>query len=878
MRHKKRLLAVALSSALLASAVTSSHAGEPATPAKTDVKKQPEKKKQQRFAEMDYGPFLTASIISDPRAKFDNGPGSFTGDSTARGVAIKLSDDWRDGVVFDMDLMRISAGWVDGNLKLTGLISDGNHGPGPTIGVPPLFQTPHLPGWAGPDGTFKDPRRSTIDPLPPPGPLPRDFAHYKGLYRHGDKVILSYSVGSANVLEMPSLVGGVDPAAVDAAKSELWDKEYANRIVVEGGVQVNLGEIQDDFNRRWPSFLEEWKKSHGGAKAIVRTIWIDKTDKPLAIMIADSNPVYPYPGCKKQANIADAKTGDVKVAADGTSGTVIDTNVALITGAAAGARLEANASQLIAKVPASREAITLQIYLGGGDKAAFDQLVQHAHKPIEPEGLVRGGPSLWKETVTTKGKLGEAKKGEAYVVDSLALPNDNPYKAWIRPGGMDFFADGTRAAISTWSGDVWVVSGIDEKLENLTWKRVATGLHQPLGLKIVKDQIYTLGHDQITHLVDLDGDGEADFYENVNNDWELTSAFHAFAFDLQTDPQGNFVFAFGSPVHAGGGGFQKITNHHGTILRVSPDGQKMEVVAAGLRAPNGIGMNPETGQITSSDNQGTWVPVCPIHWVKPGAFLGVVDSAHRPMKSTDKKPDPAEQPKPLAWLPYPKVDNSGGGQVWVTSDNWGPFKGDLLHTSYGTSSLWKVMYEEINGQVQGGVAKFPVKFTSSAMRPRFNPKDGQLYVAGLRGWQSNAASDGGFDRVRFTGGEVRMPKSLHVTENGVAITFTCALNPEDANDPQNYSVEAWNVRWTGAYGSAEYKPSNPELKGHDTWKVKSAKLQSDGKTVVLEIEGIKPVMLMSIDYDISSADKEQMRSSIYNTIHNLGKASVTAVK
>ena len=36
------------------------------------------------------------------------------------------------------------------------------------------------------------------------------------------------------------------------------------------------------------------------------------------------------------------------------------------------------------------------------------------------------------------------------------------------------------------------VSGVDDKLENLKWKRFATGLYQPLGLRIVDDKVYTV--------------------------------------------------------------------------------------------------------------------------------------------------------------------------------------------------------------------------------------------------------------------------------------------------------------------------------------------------------------------------------------------------
>src|SRR5438128_1055384 len=46
-----------------------------------------------RFTQTDYGPFLTASFASDPRYDFQNDTGALLGDSTARGIAIRLSDD-----------------------------------------------------------------------------------------------------------------------------------------------------------------------------------------------------------------------------------------------------------------------------------------------------------------------------------------------------------------------------------------------------------------------------------------------------------------------------------------------------------------------------------------------------------------------------------------------------------------------------------------------------------------------------------------------------------------------------------------------------------------------------------------------------------------
>src|SRR5204862_306953 len=171
-----------------------------------------------------------------------------------------------------------------------------------------------------------------------------------------------------------------------------------------------------------------------------------------------------------------------------------------------------------------------------------------------------------------------------------AFERKGNWKAQFTSGGSlscTLYVSGGACAVGSISGDVWVVSGIDEKLEQLKWRRFATGLFQPLGLKIVDDKVYVLGRDQITRLHDLNNDGEADFYENFNNDVKVTTNGHAYTTCLETDPEGNFYYT-----KCGDG-----TEHGGTMLKVSKDGSKLEVFATGLRNVNGAGAGPR-GEIT----------------------------------------------------------------------------------------------------------------------------------------------------------------------------------------------------------------------------------------------------------------------------------------
>ncbi|MFT5127208.1 MAG: hypothetical protein ACI8W8_000809 [Rhodothermales bacterium] len=499
--------------------------------------------------------------------------------------------------------------------------------------------------------------------------------------------------------------------------------------------------------------------------------------------------------------------------------------------------------------------------------------------------LTKGGPAQWPETIAVKGSLGDAAP---YATDQIPLPSDNPWSSMIKFSGFDFFADGTRLAVCTWNGDVWIASGIDQGLQNISWKRYAAGLFETLGLKIVDDVIYVTCKDQIARLHDFNGDGEADYYECFNNDIMITQNFHEFTFDLQTDQDGNFYFAKGSPVRSGGRGFETTHAHHGTVYKVAKDGQSSEVHGNGMRAPGGMGVGPN-GEVTTGENEGTYVPACKISWVTKGSFSGVIHPGNS--RTMEQGYDP-----PLCWMPM-SVDNSGGGQVWVDSDKWGPFNGELLHLSYGRSTVYKVLKEEVDGTTQGGVVKLPIKLASSAMRGRFNPVDKQLYVSGFRGWQTNAAKESAIQRIRYTGAPVAVPSGLRVTKKGIYLSFTQALEKELAEDIESYDIKYWNYLWSPQYGSGHFSVDNPDedaialamtkeshaggTRGGSVGKSKflgdpapvtKATLQADGKTVFLEMPKIKPVMQMQISIDVETADGDEIITTVYNTIHKLGNS------
>ena len=773
------------------------------------------------WEEMDYGRFLSASFIdnvpfkgTDHNGKEKQFDGRTPLDGATRiaankGIAVKLGAEGNAGFLFDTELLRATGAWTGGWLKLKGVVFDGAHGPNPTApkDAAIFFGTAaNTPGWSK-GGEFQDPRALPKGPRKsevekgaphfsdvPLGPLPQDWAKYEGLYVSGDRVVFAYTVGAAKLLESPDLET-VEGAAVISRTFNVLAPGAASSLLVADAPEGTTPELKDD-----------------------------------AVVMASD------------AALPEERT------------------VLRVLGAPEGAKFVVHGTRVALQLPAFATGQKFKLVAARGPVADLEKVhtaTKASVKPTDLAPLTKGGAPRWKETVKTQGTLGTPDGTFPYVVDNLAVPLDNPYKSKLRIAGVDFFKDG-RIAFSTWSGDVWVGQGIDAKLENIEWRRYATGLFHALGLRIVDDQVYALGRDQITRLHDVNGDGEADFYENFNNDVQVTPGFHEFTFGLETDPEGNFYFAKGGPVNPGGRGWGPLGDHNGGLFKVSKDGKKFEVFATGLRAPNGIGVGPN-GEVTTGDNQGTWVPTEYIHLVKQGECVSVPDLSHQ-------TPVPTTFPPHLCWIPY-EWCNSNGGQVWVTSDRWGPLKGSLLYLSYGKSALMAVLQEKVGEVHQGGVVKFPLKFESGLARARFNPIDGQLYVAGLKGWQTNAAKDGAIQRVRYTGGPLTMQNALHVTDKGITIGFTGELEPASASDAANYAIQQYNYKWTSAYGSDKYKISDPAAKGKEPVEIKSVTVAADKKSVFLEVPGLEPVMQVEIKMNIKAADGSALPGEVAHTIN-----------
>jgi glucose/arabinose dehydrogenase/mono/diheme cytochrome c family protein len=684
-----------------------------------------------------------------PYKRMDFGPALFwtyeiaPGNIAQKGIAVRLDDGpggvskGRAWIIYDHDTMRVATATTGDFVDWKGIAFDGSHGTHTSLTGERHFINPAAPGWASPAGKWDDDARVPGKDGKRYGPLPREWAKFEGLYRHGGRAVIAASIGGVRVLEAP---GWLD---------------------------------------------------YGATPVFTRTLNVAASSKPVHVRVAPDT-----------VNVA--LTGEGSLKKDG--------------------------GFWVASLPGGAKA---QIFISRVDAASLDVLAKANTTALDLAPLTLGGPRQWTQEVTTTSVAG--KDDGLFAADDFPLPIENPWQSWMRPGGFDFTPDGQAAIVATWNGDVWRVEGIMSAAPAaLTWRRIASGLFQPLGVKFRGGDLFITCRDQLARLRDLDGDGETDFIECFNDDAQVTEHFHEFAMGLQTDDAGNFYYA-----KSGRHALDSVVPHHGTLLRVSADGSRTDILATGFRAANGVCLDRD-GAYFVTDQEGFWTPKNRINRVKPGGFYG---NMYGYTSVTDSADSAMEQP--MVWVTNAK-DRSPAELLRVPASAWGNLGGALLNLSYGTGRVFIVPHEEVNGQWQGAVCELPMPaFATGIMRGRF-AADGALYTCGMFAWAGNATAPGGFHRIRRTNKPAQVPLVVHAMKGEMRVTFSDPIEPGDC------AMKVWSLKRSANYGSKHYD--------EHTLTIRAVKPSADQRTVKLEIPDLAPTQC----YELKIGDRV-----LHGTIHQL---------
>ena len=451
---------------------------------------------------------------------------------------------------------------------------------------------------------------------------------------------------------------------------------------------------------------------------------------------------------------------------------------------------------------------------------------------------------------------------QSYVVQTIQVPED----IRLEVGGMGFWPDGT-LVMCTRRGEIW-------KYKAGRFDRFTFGLHEPLGLLTGEQgELWVMQRGELSRITDEDGDGKADNFETLNQEWGYTGNYHQYAFGLVRDKKGNFYGTTGLGFYRGGDRFKGTwlgtldeIKYRGWVLKFTPDG-KMIPFAPGLRAPNGIGLSPE-GEIFTTDNQGSYIACGWLMHVRQGDFLGhpsalIDDPRYKEPWKMSREQLLKIRKRPAAFLPHGTMGNSTSQPIWdTTGGKFGPFAGQLLVGDVQNGRLSRICLEKVDGEYQGAAIPFIYdKFGGGVNRLVFDRR-GPLWVGFTgRGW----AAGEGLKKVTYTGVVPSEILKVSLRPDGFRLTFTRPMDATLAQNVDSYSIRHFELAWQAAYGTSPSNSTNV--------KPSKATVSADGKTVDLQIQDLAPEKIYEFRVDAlrTANDKPLGNPLAFYTLNRLRK-------
>ncbi len=395
--------------------------------------------------------------------------------------------------------------------------------------------------------------------------------------------------------------------------------------------------------------------------------------------------------------------------------------------------------------------------------------------------------------------------------------------------------------VCTRRGEIWKID--DAYDDSPVFSQWADGLQEPLGLLDWQGWIYCVTRGEVLRMRDSDGDGRADDFETVSEDWEISGNYHEYAFGPRLGGDAKLWMTTNKPF---GGQPFGVADWRGWAFRIGADGSK-EPVCSGLRSPAGIETSP-WGDVFYTDNQGEWCGASKLSILVEGDFHGHphgIDSSNLPqslVKHPGEVPNGMLMPLvkeqiphfrlPAVWFPYDKMGRSPSGMAWDLSDGaFGPFGGQLFVGDQYQASVLRVDLEQVNGTWQGACFPFRRGLVSGVTRVRFNER-GELLVGGTdRGWGGLGRRGWGLERLQWSGEVPFEILRMRATPSGFRLEFTQEVDAGSVREAGCFKLSSYTYELHADYGSAEMDVAELILS--------VSSVAADGMSLEIEVEGLR---------------------------------------
>lgn len=278
-------------------------------------------------------------------------------------------------------------------------------------------------------------------------------------------------------------------------------------------------------------------------------------------------------------------------------------------------------------------------------------------------------------------------------------------------GGIDFLPNGD-GVICTWGGsqksigELWLVANLASGTPGVA-TRIATGLREPLGVKVVGKDIYLM---EKPGIVKYAGSGitwtRSNFF-SLPQPWYNDLQWHHFSYGLEMRDSALWFTTGTAYLYSPDDPLQR-----GALIKVPLNGDGFTVSARGMGNPNGLGMGPDQ-QFFATDNQGFYKPATyllhlPTRNIPAGGrFYGFRTRRNNACGITQQTvgkevcPEDPEYP-PAIWMPYGTLSYSPLRPILLKK---GPYAGQMISGDMYGGGMLRYFLERVNGEYQG--AAFP---------------------------------------------------------------------------------------------------------------------------------------------------------------------------
>ena len=411
--------------------------------------------------------------------------------------------------------------------------------------------------------------------------------------------------------------------------------------------------------------------------------------------------------------------------------------------------------------------------------------------------------------------------------------------------------DGDPSSVTA-AGEVWKLTGVKTATSpaTVTRTKLAEGLKEPQGIKVVDGEIYISEKDQLVKLTNPNAAGLFQSKTRIAT-WPFDGNFHEFAFGLLYK-DGFFYLNLSVSINLGGAStVPQGSVDRGTQLKINKDTGAVEHIAGGLRTPHGIGWGPEDS-IWTTDNQGGWLPANKLIHVQPGKFYNHYTTGPngQPGRYDNQRPTP-----PAVWIPHNEIGNSPSQPLLIPN---GPFAGQMWVADVTYGGIQRAFLEKVEGEYQGAYFRM-TQGLESGITHMAQQDDGSIIVGGLGAggnWGQSGKLDFGLQKLVPNGSLTFDMQKVELADGGFKITYTKPVSDATLTDLKTkYKVRSWGYAPTEQYGG-------PKI-GDKELTVSDATVSADKKVVTLKVAGLEPnkVVYIRSPRPFAAADGTELLST-----------------